>query len=59
MTLPRLLRAIVGIAIAALLWAVFAVIVIERCEQNIDLNDITWDELVAAQSAQSNDGGGK
>ena len=59
MTLPRLLRAIVGIAIAALLWAVFFVILIERCEQNMELNDITWDEVVAAQSAQSNDGGGR
>lgn len=49
MTLPRPVRVIVGIAIAALLGAVMVMVVIERCERAIDTNKITVEEVLEAR----------
>ncbi len=52
-------RAVAGVIILALLVCVWALIIDEKCSRHLDENDILWEEVVAAQSAQSNNGGGR
>lgn len=58
MTPRRIFRAVAEVIILALLICVWALIIDHRCSVALDANDITWEEL-AAQSAQSNGGGGR
>ena len=45
MTARRLLRAVFGLIILALLICVWAIIIDEKCSRHLDYNDITWEEI--------------
>lgn len=57
---PRaIFRAVAEVIILALLICVWAIVIDERCSRARSDNDILWEDIVAAQSAQSNGGGGR